>query len=279
ARIRSRQRSAEDAGTFSDYRESGNRLLASWGKIGRDFFAMLIDQENCEETAAFQDPGEETLLKCLQSDILDLRDRGHDGVKTPLATNDDSLRIHSCHSPLREVEVLYDCLLDLFERHPGLTTRDVLVMTPRIETYAPFIAAVFGGTLQNGTKIPFSIADRSAKTESTIIQSFLGLLRLKGSRLGADEVMDFLESPGVRRRFGLQSEDIGQIRRWVKSARIRWGVDGKDRERRGLPRFEENSWKSGLERLLLGYALPEEEDKLFEDILPFDYVEGATSQV
>jgi exodeoxyribonuclease V gamma subunit len=279
ARMRSRQRSAEDAGTLSDYRESGNRLLASWGKMGRDFFAMLIDQENCEETAAFQDPGEETLLKCLQSDILGLRDRGHDGVKTPLVTNDDSLRIHSCHSPLREVEVLYDCLLDLFERHPGLTPHDVLVMTPSIETYAPFIAAVFGGTLQNRRKIPFSIADRSAKTESTVIQSFLRLLRLKGSRLGVDEVMDLLELPGVQRRFGLQSGDIGQIRHWVKSARIRWGVDGEDRERRGLPRFEENSWKSGLERLLLGYALPEEEDKLFEDILPFDDVEGATSQV
>src|SRR5262249_47554687 len=76
-----------------------------------------------------------------------------------------------------------------------------------------------------------------------------------------------------------KSKDIVQIRHWVKSARIRWGVDGEDRESRGLPRFEENSWMSGLERLLLGYALPEEQDKLFEDILPFDDVEGATSQV
>jgi exodeoxyribonuclease V gamma subunit len=279
ARIRSGGASSEEAREGHDYRESGNRLLASWGTMGRHFLAMLIDQEDCEEAAAFEDPGEDTLLKCLQSDILGLKDRGHDGAKTPLASNDDSLRIHSCHSPLREVEVLYDCLLDLFERHPALIPQEVLVMTPNIEVYAPFIVAVFGGTLQEERKIPFSISDRSARLESSIIQSFLGLLRLKGSRLDVDEVMDFFESPGVQRAFDFQAGDLGSVRHWVRSVRIRWGVDGQDREDRGLPHFDENSWKSGLQRLLLGYALPEEEDQLFESILPFDNVEGVRSQV
>jgi len=279
ARARSSRRSSGDGENSSDYLESGNRLLASWGKMGRDFLAMLMDQEGFQETAAFEDPGEDTLLNCLQSDILSLRDRGYDGVKTFLASSDDSLRIHSCHSPLREVEVLYDCLLDLLERHAELAPHEILVMTPSVETYAPFIAAVFGGVLQDRRKIPFSIADRSAKIESPTIQFFLKLLHLKGSRLGADEVMDLLESPGVQRRFDFQPVDIEQIRHWVKSTRIRWGIDGEDRESRGLPRFEENSWKSGLERLLLGYALPEEDDKLFEDILPFDDVEGSGTHV
>jgi len=276
ATVRSRRSSSEDVG--DDYFESGNHLLASWGKMGRDFLAMIMDQEGYQETTAFEDPGEETLLRCLQSDILLLRDRGHDGVKTPLSPEEGSLRIHSCHSPLREIEVLHDCILELLERHAGLVPNEILVMTPSVEVYAPFIAAVFGGA-QNSTRIPFSIVDRSASIESPTIQCFLKILSLKGSRLGADEVMDLLESPDVQRRFEFQPGDTTTIRYWIERVHIRWGIDAEDRESRGLPRFEENSWKAGLERLLLGYALPEEDDKMFDDILPFGDVEGSTTKL
>jgi exodeoxyribonuclease V gamma subunit len=269
----------EGSQSSDDHLEAGNPLLASWGKMGRDFFAMLIDQESCQEIACFKDPGEASLLACLQSDVLNLRDRGHDGVKTPLSPNAGSLQIHSCHSPLREVEVLYDCLLGLFERSPELAPNDILVMTPSIEIYAPFITAVFGGVLQDRKRIPFSIADRSVRSESPLIQAFFKILALKGSRLGADEVLDLLESAGVQRRFDFEPGDIAQIRQWVERSHIRWGIDGEDRKSRGLPGFQENSWKAGLERLLLGYALPEQEDQLFEDILPFGDMEGSATQV
>ena len=45
---------------------------------------------------------------------------------------------------MREVEVLYDQLLDCFETMPNLRPRDIVVMTPEIEKYAPFIRGVFG---------------------------------------------------------------------------------------------------------------------------------------
>ena len=38
------------------------------------------------------------------------------------------MQIHSCHNPLREVEVLHDFLLECFEEVPELTSRDVLVL-------------------------------------------------------------------------------------------------------------------------------------------------------
>ena len=53
--------------------------------------------------------------------------------KKPITKKDDSIEVHCCHSPLRELEVLYDHLLDWFERDPELAPRDILVMIPDIE--------------------------------------------------------------------------------------------------------------------------------------------------
>ena len=259
--------------------EAGNSLLASMGNLGREFFDRLIESEEADESSRFEDPGEHCLLTCLQSDILNLRDRNQEPGKTPISPHDDSLQIHSCHSPMREMEVLYDQLLALFDHHPDLAPRDIIVMAPDIEVYAPFVAAVFGGAFSHTPRIPFSIADRSPKREKPVIQAFLKILDLAGSRLGASQVLDLLESLPVRKNFDLESPDLDMIRHWVESTRIRWGVDGLDRKQQGLPDFEENSWRAGLRRLMLGYALPLEGDRLFEGILPYEDMEGERSQV
>ena len=60
------------------YLEAGNRLLASMGALGREFFHM-IGEIQCEEVSEFLDPGEDSLLAAIQSDILNLRERGNTG--------------------------------------------------------------------------------------------------------------------------------------------------------------------------------------------------------
>jgi exodeoxyribonuclease V gamma subunit len=154
---------------------------------------------------------------------------------------------------------LYDTLLTLFETHQGLAPRDVLVMTPNIETYAPYITAVFDAPRDEGMRIPYSIADRRAPAESYVIDLFLKIIGLCKSRLQASQIMDVLSSPAVRNKFGLPDEDVDVILRWVVDTRIRWGIDGEHRAGFGLPAFEENSWKAGIERLILGYALQVDE--------------------
>lgn len=123
------------------------------------------------------------------------------------------------------------------------------------------------------------MADRNPKRENPVVQAFLKLLGLVESRLGASQVLDLLESAPVRASFDLDSPDLDMIRRWVEDTRIRWGLDGLDRKRHGLPAFEENSWNAGLHRLLLGYALPAENDRLFREVLPYEDMEGGRSQV
>ncbi len=264
-------------------RTEGNPLLASLGRIGRDFSDMVIDlsdsafhQEEC-----YDDPGEECLLHALQSDILNLLGTGEDEEEVrPLERNDRSLQIHSCHSALREIEVLYDNILAMLEEYPGLSPRDIVVMTPDIEIYSPYISSVFGAGSAGGegaVALHYSIADRRMMNEGEIASAVLKLLALPGSRLAASELFDLLASSPVSRRFSLDPGELELIRGWIEKSGIRWGMDEDDRTTRNLPAYRDNSWRAGLDRLLLGYAMPDE-NQLFNGILPYDDMPGSVAE-
>lgn len=264
-----------------DYLVEGNPLLASLGKLARDFSTMVIEAGSpaLSETELYQDPGHERLLQAIQSDILNLRgEAGSVEEKRPIRPEDRSVQIHSCHGPLREIEILHDNLLDLLAREQDLTPRDIIVMTPDIETYAPYISMVFGGSQDSATSIPYSIADRTLATEGQIAHALLKLLALPGSRLSVALLLDILESPPVSRRFGLEPQELETVRRWIEDTRIRWGMDREHRASLGFPAYDENSWRAGLDRLLLGYAMPEEDNRLFRGIAPYDGMEGSDTR-
>ena len=124
--------------------ERGNSLLASMGVLGRDFLNAIVAFE-CEYLEFFEEiPGKKTLLSAIQSDILHLITRQPSEGSGP-DLPDPSLQIHACHSPMREIEVLHDQLLSMFDEDPALEPQDILVMTPDIELHAPFVRAIFGG--------------------------------------------------------------------------------------------------------------------------------------
>jgi exodeoxyribonuclease V gamma subunit len=256
------------------YLETGNSLLASLGKQGRDFIDLLQNHP-AQEHDCFMDAGSGHLLDALQSDVLNLRERDHASA-LEVAVGDRSVQVHSCHSAMREVEVLHDQLLALFEQNGGLQPSDVVVMTPDIESYAPYIEAVFATA---EPRIPFSISDRSAERDSPIAATFLALLDLPGSRYEANAVLALLDEPAVQRRFELQTDDLDIIHRWMRESGIRWGIDARHRAALGLPATAEHTWRFGLDRLLLGYALPGNDERAFGGVLPYDEVEGSLGQV
>jgi exodeoxyribonuclease V gamma subunit len=261
------------------YFERGNSLLSSMGMQARDFFD-LINEFDCQEVPLFEDSDETTLLSCIRSDLLNLRnpEEGPRG-KRMVADQDASICLHSCHSPMREIEILHDNLLDMFERDPELMPRDILVMTPDIEGYAPYIEAVFNRQSGDTTRIPFSIADRTVRRESEIIDTFLKMLDLFDSRCNATEVLAMLELQAVRRRFGFQDEAPETIHRWVRDSGIRWGIDEGSRNQLGLHPFRENTWRAGLDRLLLGYAMPGHNERMCQGILAYDHIEGSETEL
>ncbi|MFC1811837.1 exodeoxyribonuclease V subunit gamma [Thermodesulfobacteriota bacterium] len=254
--------------------EKGNRLLASMGVLGRYFYSQIIGFD-CELHEQFEESEGKNLLYCIQSDILGLSDR----IGGAVSDFDTSIQIHSCHNPIREAEVLHDNLLAMFEEDPDLLPKDILVMMPDIESYAPFISAVFDAQTDVALRIPFSIADQSIRKESRVIDGLMSIFELKESRMGVNRVMGLLESPGIKEKFGLTESDIETVSRWIKASDIRWGIDAESRTSMGLPGFKENTWQAGIERLLLGYAMPGRNEELFSGILPYDDIEGGDVKI
>lgn len=263
------------------YLESGNPLLASMGKQAREFFNSLY-AEFPQIHSLFQEPtnSDLTVLQILQQDILKLESREiHDAI--PIAPSDQSIQIHVCHSPMREVEILHDQLLALFDTDATLNPNDVAVLVPDIGSYAALIEAVFGN--QNSPKIPFSIADRGIINDQPLLTTFIEILTLERTRFEADRILDLLQKPSIMRRFGITQSDIPLIMYWVEKCGIRWGRDSTDKQTLGLPEEQQHTWQWGLSRLILGYALPcslaKNEGPLFADLLPFDDIEGQRVQI
>jgi Exonuclease V gamma subunit len=180
---------------------------------------------------------------------------------------------------MREVEVVYDQLLYLFEKDPTLRPRDILVLTPDIEKYSPLVRAIFEYTEHAGRTIPYSISDRHPRSESVAVDTFLRILELSTSRCTAEEVFALLSSSLITKRFRFSENDLSQIRAWIRDTGICWGIDASQRQRLGLPATEANTWQFGLDRLLLGYAMRGENARLFDHILPYDEVEGEGGEI
>ena len=260
--------------TRKPYIKKGNSLLSAWGILGRDFFDM-IDKIEAEGETCFEKPREDSLLSAVQSDILCLRQPADPGdAKRPVNRDDLSIQIHSCHSPMREIEVLHDQILAMFDADEDLTAEDIFVMMPDINSYAPYIQAVFNQIDENEPLIPFNIANQDMKGEGKIFEAFLKIIDFSNSRFTAPKVTDLLKYKAVRRRFGMDSRDVDIIYRWVRETGIRWAIDEQDRYQMGLPGSTENTWKMGLKRLFLGYAMHEKNGQLFQDILPYGPLEG-----
>lgn len=174
----------------------------------------------------------------------------------PVAADDRSVSVHVCHSPLREMEVLRDHVLDAFAADPSLRPHDILVMVPDVERYAPLAASVLGEAVSGQRAgIPFRVADRALARESAPLQAFELILDLVTSRLPASDILRLLALAPVRRSVGISAAQAEHIGAWVQRAGVCWGWDAEDRAtRQALPAFEENSWRVGLDRLLLGYA-------------------------
>ncbi len=271
-------------------------LLAAWGKQGRDFIGLLDEHDDATARAGYLgrfnaigqridlfDASREarSLLEQLQDDIRDLRPLAETRTHWPEvpSTGDPSIRFHIAHSPQREVEILHDVLLAAFNADASLTPRDIIVMVPDIDTYAPHIQAVFGLIDRDDPRdIPYSVADQGQRATEPLIQALEKLLELPRSRLAVSDVLDLLEAPAVRRRFGVAETDLPRLHRWIRGANIRWGLHAEQRASLDLPTQPDaqaqHTWLFGLRRMLLGYAVGAAGEGAWQGIESFDEIGG-----
>jgi len=245
---------------------NGHPLLATLGQQGREFQQMVLEQAIPFELEldSFEAVVNPTLLQRLQNDIL------MNSVDTLPMSADHSLRIHACHSRLREVEILKNELLQALADDTNLELRDIVVMAPDIQKYEPFIAAVFAD-------IQHAIADRSLRLSNDALDAFINFLSLSQSRFGWQSVLDLLDQPVVYPGFGLSETDLELIKHWVLDTHIRWGKSAQHKQELGLPEASEYTWQTALERLLIGYAMGDDTD-FVDGVLPYRDIEGSSAQ-
>jgi exodeoxyribonuclease V gamma subunit len=256
----------------TSHREVRHPLLATLGRDLRELQRSLPGERATDEAlGAPEHP--DTLLGWLQSDLAAdaVRPQGR-----ALAADDRSVQVHSCHGPARQIDVLREVLLGLLADDPTLEPRDILVMCPDIETYAPLIVADFGlGDVVRGVhpahRLRVRLADRSLLQTNPLLGVASQLLALAGSRVTASEVLNLAQSAPVRARFGFGDDDLENITRWVRQANIRWGFDQDHRKPFGVD-FVHNTWRFGLDRVLAGVAMSDASHAWIDSTLPLDDV-------
>jgi exodeoxyribonuclease V gamma subunit len=262
---------------------AANRLLASWGQDSREMQLVLGTHEHVPHHHPMK-ARDDTLLARIQADIR--ADRRPE--PRPFDPKDRSIQIHSCHGRARQVEVLRDAILHLLAEDETLQPRDVIVMCPDIETFAPLIQATFGAgevvdddefeplpEALRPTDLRVRLADRSLRQTNPVLGVVAQLLDLAGGRrLTASDVLDLADREPVRRRFRFDDEDLARIRDWVADSGIRWGLDAAHRAPYKLADLAAGTWRAGLDRVLVGVTMTEEGHRLFQGVLPVDDVES-----
>jgi exodeoxyribonuclease V gamma subunit len=278
-------RKADVASFETLHAELGHPLLSSWGKAGRTFCAALLDLHPKAEAELFFPPEGATILGRIQADIYSAlppqppaAEPVRDAPFLPEPQRDDSLRVHCCHSPLRELEVLQNQLLYWLQTDHTLQPRDILVTMPEVADYAPLIEAVFG-VVDDSCRIPFTIADRCRGEVNPSSRAFLALIEFASGRCTAPETLALFEYVPIRQSFGVSEEGIALLREWIESAGIRWGIDAEHRAGLGLPADGDATWRAGLERLLLSLALDPGDETPFGGVLPAPGPDAATAEL
>ena len=263
---------------------AANRLLASWGRDSREMQLVLTaGGRDLADTHHVSPAAPGTLLGRVQQDVRD--DRPAPGAPLPgaadqrpvLAADDRSIQVHSCHGRARQVEVIRDAILHALAEDPTLEPRDVIVMCPDIETFAPLIQATFGaGETDDDTAIDLRVrlADRSLRQTNPVLGVVAQLLELAEQRLTASQLLDLADRGPVRRRFRLDDDDITRLADWISQAGVRWGLDAPHRAPYKLDALDSGTWQTGLERLLLGVTMTEDGQRLFAGVLPLDDVDS-----
>ncbi|MDE2084135.1 MAG: exodeoxyribonuclease V subunit gamma [Xanthomonadaceae bacterium] len=264
------------------YFQIGHPLLVSQGRMAQDFFIAL------ENAGIELDAGADATRTQAADLLARLQDSIRAGVPALAATvsatpTDASLRVHSCSTRLRELEVLKDALLGFLADDAALQHRDIVVMAPDISAYAPYLPAVFGEAAHYSSdpaQIPWHLADVRLAQTHPLPRAFAKLLDLGESRFALSEVLDLFDVPALARRFGLDGADRDALESTLRRAGVAWGLDASMKAQAGAAAVESNSWSFGFDRIFAGAIAGTETDgQLLDGVLPLPGIDVSVALV
>lgn len=255
--------------------EPRNPLLRSWGRDSDRLRGLLatmpVDLDRHYPTPPATG---DTLLARLQARV---RNDVADQDETPFVAGDVSVQVHACHGLSRQVDVARDAILHALAADPTLEPRDVVIMCPDVETFAPLIEAAFHPDIQDGIGIPdirIRIADRAPAAANPLADLALRLVSLARTRMTASAVIEMFELEPVRRRFRLDDDAVASLVGLIDDARVSWGFDAEHRSDLGLADRPERTWHEALDRLAAGAFLSDRTVGTVGGVLPTSGLEG-----
>ena len=180
---------------------------------------------------------------------------------------DDSIRIANCFTEYREVEALWNYLIHQFNTVENLALRDIRVIFPSLEKYAPAIKAVFKNDL---VSLDYTFYDTNSNIQDSPYKALLALYGFDSEEFTSKQVLSLLEFKYIREKFGF-SEDLSIVKKAINVASIYHGFEGQKE-------FETHyvSWKNGLKRLIIGACIEKTESVISgigEDFYPISEYE------
>ncbi|MFZ9299754.1 MAG: exodeoxyribonuclease V subunit gamma [Chitinophagaceae bacterium] len=250
---------------------TGNDLLHNWGRITKESFSLLFSHDdfvNNYELIETETIKQDSLLSKIQDDIHQNANTERRNKLRDADSKDGSVTINGCYTPVREVEVLYNYLVEQVDSaKKTISPRDILVLVTDIDLYAPYIKAVFNHAPY---AFPFTIADETITADNNMFTALQDILNLDAHFFKAEDILNLLESPYIRKRF--QILDVEAIRSAIRQAGIYFSMDGRTEDD---TRYI--SWSFGLKKLLYGICMSGEEEYTdgIDHFIPLDTSEGA----
>ena len=246
----------------------GHQLLSSLGRLARDFQQVLIGVGDTvqEELDVLQAPARQNLLGSLQADVLEFRSPPANGTRQTVSASDESISIHACTGPMREVQVLHELVRAALEDDASLRPEDIVVMVPDLDAYAPVFRAVFGQDDQH--RIPFEVHDRRTRDDACFYDDFMAVLDVVDSRFSVFDLMQLMDASSLREAFRFTQDERARLAELLAASGVRWGIDEEHREELEFPADPVHTWRAGLGRLFLGFASTPDDIEVFEGLLP-----------
>lgn len=246
------RRQVDDTADMNALLDSQNPLLASMGRLGRDFLDQLIELEaagkaelTALEPTAFDTAHDLSLLQTLQQQMMEACPPQAITYPAAQLSDDRSIEINSHYRPMREVQVLHDRLLDWLQQ-PGVEPADILILTADIETYGPLIKQHFQSVTP---RIPFAVADKPNTAAQNARDVLMSLLWLPNQRGTLTAVIDLLATPMIAQRFIPKTIEINDYFQIFEQAGARWGINAAQRRAFGSDSAV-GSWSTAWHHLM-----------------------------
>ena len=234
-----------------------NKLLRDWGKAGRDnikLWCLTDDYSTCDFPEGEQEKllNEEVespkrLLNAVQNLVANRRNK-FDGALFKKNADDNSITVTAAPSKLREVEALHSSICKLILE--GVSVRDILVMSPNLQEYVPYIYQIFDQAkiaAENGDKsivhIPYTIVDSISK-ESLVGSLIKTLFRVQANKaVSRPDFFSLVRNPVVQATRGINADMVAIWEHRITEMNVYRDRPGKE--------LGSEPWLWGAKRMLL----------------------------